>query len=117
MSDKCIGAVLVIGDQGQLQGIISERDYARKVILKSRSSRETYVGEIMTQSLITAAPTDSVDSCMRSMNTHRVRHLPVLDGARVVGMLSQGDLVNWIISVQDATIEQLEHYIVGSYPG
>jgi CBS domain-containing protein len=117
MEDKEIGALLVMDDNARLLGILSERDYARKVALKSRSSRETFVREIMTSPPITVGPTETVDACMRVMTIHRVRHLPVTDGDRVLGMLSQGDLVHWIIQEQDSTIDQLEHYITGAYPG
>lgn len=116
MADRRVGA-LPVAAEGKLVGMISERDYARKVVLKSRSSRETLVSEIMTRSLITVTPDTTVDESMRLMNGHRVRHLPVLRGEQLVGMLSLGDLVNWIIDAQDAAIDQLEHYIAGAYPG
>jgi CBS domain-containing protein len=115
MADKRIGALLVI-DNGHLEGIVSERDYARKVILMGRSSKDTFVREIMTPSPITICLDCSVDDAMRTMTTHRIRHLPVVDKERVVGMLSIGDLVNWIIMSQDQAIESLEHYITGQYP-
>ncbi|MGE7138622.1 CBS domain-containing protein [Luteibacter sp. NPDC031894] len=112
MSEKNVGALAVIrGDQ--LVGIVSERDYARKVILKDRSSRDTPVAEIMTPSVVTVAPDASVDDCMRLCTDGRLRHLPVLDGGRVVGMVSIGDLVKATISEQKETINQLESYIVG----
>jgi CBS domain-containing protein len=115
MADKRIGALLVI-DNGHLEGIVSERDYARKVILMGRSSKDTFVREIMTPSPITICLDCSVDDAMRTMTTHRIRHLPVVDKEKVVGMLSIGDLVNWIIMSQDQAIESLEHYITGQYP-
>jgi CBS domain-containing protein len=116
MAEKGIGALVVL-HEGRLEGIISERDYARKVILKSKHSYETRVREIMTAPALFVKPEDSVSECMRMMTIHRVRHLPVLEGERVVGILSIGDLVNWIIGSHEQTIHQLESYITGSYPG
>ena len=115
MAEKDVGALLVIED-GKLRGIISERDYARKVILVGKTSRETLVEEIMSPSPISADPGSTVDDCMRIMTENRVRHLPVLDGSRVVGIVSIGDLVNWIISAQEETISQLHAYVTGQYP-
>jgi len=113
MAEKQVGALLVV-DENRLAGIISERDYARKVILMSRSSKDTFVREIMTASPITVGCDTSVDEAMRIMTTHRVRHLPVIDSeGHITGVLSIGDLVNWIITSQDETISQLEHYISG----
>jgi CBS domain-containing protein len=113
MADKNIGALPVI-DNDQLVGIISERDYSRKVILKGKSSKETCVEEIMTRELVTANPGDSVMECMRVMTEKRVRHLPVMEGAKMIGVLSIGDVVKWLISAQAATIDNLEQYITGA---
>jgi CBS domain-containing protein len=115
MADKNVGSLLVT-EQNRLVGIITERDYSRKVVLKGRSSKETAVKEILSGQVVHVGPTQSVEECMRLMTGHRVRHLPVLDGSRILGVISIGDLVNWIISAQTATIEQLQTYIAG-YPG
>jgi CBS domain-containing protein len=115
MDEKNVGALPVV-DHVTLVGIVSERDYTRKVILKGRSSKETPVKEIMTQQLLTVNPRDSVTECMRIITEKRVRHLPVLEGADLVGILSIGDVVNWLISAQAATIDNLERYITGDYP-
>ena len=109
MDEKNVGALPVV-DHGRLVGIVSERDYTRKVILKERSSQEILVSEIMTKQLLTVAPSDSVTECMRIMTEKRVRHLPVLEGTDLVGVLSIRDVVNWLISAQKAAIDNLERY-------
>ena len=115
MDAKNVGALPVV-ENGTLVGIVSERDYTRKVILKRRSSNETPVRDIMTEHLLTVNPNDSVTECMRIMTEKRVRHLPVLEGSNLVGILSIGDVVNWFISAQTATIDNLERYVTGDYP-
>ena len=115
MADKNVGALPVV-ENGKLVGIISERDYTRKVILKGKSSKDTPVRDIMTQELMTAHSTDSVSECMRVMTDKRVRHLPVMEGSKMIGIVSIGDLVRRIISAQTATIDNLEKYITGDYP-
>ena len=113
MAEKSVGALVVVSD-GKLVGIISERDYARKVVLQRRSSSDTLVREIMTGSVVTVTPDHSVENCMKMITEHRVRHLPVLAGDQLVGVISIGDLVNAIISEQAETIGHLHTYISGS---
>lgn len=112
MAEKGIGALPVL-DQGRLVGMISERDYTRKVMLRGKTSRETPVREIMSEAIVSAHPSDSVAECMETMTERRVRHLPVIENGLVVGIVSIGDLVKWIISAQTATIDQLTRYVFG----
>jgi signal-transduction protein with cAMP-binding, CBS, and nucleotidyltransferase domain len=112
MADKTVGSLLVIDDE-KLLGIVTERDYARKVILKGRSSETTTVEEIMTRDVFSTSSAQTVNDCMELMSERRIRHLPVVEDSRVVGMISIGDLVQAIISDQQEEIEQLEHYISG----
>lgn len=116
MAEKNIGAILVMEGE-KLVGIISERDYTRKVILKGKASKTTPVRDILTTVVVSVTPQDTVEHCMQLMTDKRVRHLPVLENDRVVGMVSIGDLVNWIIHVQREIIQQLRSYISGQYPG
>jgi CBS domain-containing protein len=112
MADKNVGALLVI-EHDKLAGIISERDYTRKVMLKGKSSKTTAVREILSSHVIHVSPASTVEECMRLMTDHHFRHLPVLDGDTIAGIVSIGDLVNWIISAQHTAISQLQTYITG----
>ena len=112
MADRYIGALLVMRGE-ELVGIVSERDYARKIVLKGRSSSATPVRDIMTASVISVSPVDSVETCMRLCTDSRVRHLPVVENGKVVGVVSIGDLVKAVISEQGEQIEQLQRYIAG----
>ncbi len=110
MSEKNIGAILII-EKGVLKGILSERDYARKIALKAKSSKKTFVHEIMEEDVVTVKPTDSLDYCMELMDTKRVRHLPVIENEIIIGIISISDVVKAIIEMQKATIKHLDSYI------
>jgi CBS domain-containing protein len=110
LADKNIGALLVVEEE-KLVGIFSERDYARKVILKGKSSKDTPVSELMTADVLTASPADSLDRCLKVMTDYHIRHLPVLDAGRLAGVLTIGDVIKYIISHQQQTIQNLEEYI------
>ena len=111
MADKNVGALPVV-DNSRLIGIISERDYTRKVILKGLSSKDTAVRDIMTREMLTASPSDSIQDCMRVMTEKRVRHLPVLEETRMIGIVSIRDVMEWVISAQ---AEEIERYVTGDY--
>ena len=115
MAKKNVGALPVMKDS-RLLGMISERDYTRKVILQGRVSRETLVADIMTKNVITVSGNDSVADCLEIMTKNHVRHLPVMDGDSLTGLVSIGDLVNWIILAQSNAIEDLHRFVTGSYP-
>lgn len=116
LAAKNVGALPVVAS-GKLVGIMSERDYTRKVVLKGKASRNTRVDEIMISPVVTVSPQTSLDECLQLMSDKHIRHLPVLDGDRLVGLVSIGDVVNWIISCQQETINHLTSYISGNYPG
>ena len=113
MAEKGIGAVLVM-DGARLAGILSERDYARKIVLRDRSSRDTPVAAIMTAEVVTVTPADTVEDCLQLVTDRRIRHLPVLDGDEVVGVISIGDLVKSVIEQQRQELGQLQQYITGT---
>ena len=115
MAEKNIGALPVLS-AGKLVGIVTERDYTRKVALQGKSSKDTHVREIIANQVVCVAPDDSVEECMRLMTENRVRHLPVVENEKLLGIISIGDLVNWIISSQNSAIEQMEQYIAGGVP-
>lgn len=116
MAEKHAGALMVVFE-GKLVGVVSERDYARKVILQGKSSKETAVKEIMTSPAIFITPEETVEDGMRVMTDRHIRHLPVVDDGKILGVVSIGDLVKWMISAQQQTISQLHSYITSQYPG
>ncbi|MEO6847658.1 MAG: CBS domain-containing protein [Chthoniobacterales bacterium] len=115
MAQHNIGALPVMSEN-RLVGMLSERDYARKVALLGRASKDTPVSQIMTRAVITVTREDSVSDSLTTMTTHRVRHLPVMEDGKLVGLISIGDLVNWTINAQKAVIHDLENYVTGAYP-
>jgi len=117
MADKNVAALLVLDDEAELVGIISERDYTRKVILRDRSSRETAVRDIMSTALVTIDPSCTVERALRLMTERRVRHLPVLFHGEIAGVVSMGDLVERLMREQRAALTELEGYVIGRYPG
>jgi CBS domain-containing protein len=117
MGEKNIGALVALQD-GKVVGVLSERDYSRKVVLRGRTSRDTLVGDILSFPAVTVEPGDPIEKCMQLMTGRRIRHLPVVKDGELAGLISIGDLVNWIIHVQRQTIQQLHGYIAGGgYPG
>jgi CBS domain-containing protein len=116
MAEKNVGALLVVENDKPV-GMISERDYTRKVMLRGKKSRETLVNEIMSSELTVVSPREPVENCLRMMTDKRIRHLPVLEGDKIRGVISIGDLVKWVIATQSAAIQHLEMYISGGYTG
>jgi CBS domain-containing protein len=116
MANKYVGALMVVAE-GKLVGVVSERDYARKVILQGKSSKQILVKEIMTSPAIYVTPDQTVEDGMRVMTDKHIRHLPVVENGEILGVVSIGDLVKWVISAQQQTISQLHSYITNSYPG
>jgi len=116
MGEKNIGA-LVVTENDEVVGLISERDYSRKIILKGKTSRDTRVGEVISSPVISVLPETPITECMEVMNSERIRHLPVMAEGKLVGVVSIGDVVNWIIRSLHGTVEQLKGYISGQYPG
>lgn len=117
MGEKDIGALVVLED-GKVVGVLSERDYSRKVVLMGRTSRDTLVGDIINRDVVTVTEHDSISDCMKLMTRNRIRHLPVINGdGGLLGVVSIGDVVNWVIHLQNHTIQQLHGYISGEYPG
>ena len=116
MGERNVGALVAI-DKGEVVGILSERDYSRKVVLQGRTSRDTKVGEIISRPAVTVRSRDGIEKCMQLMTINRIRHLPVVDDGQLIGLVSMGDLVSWVMQSQRHTIEQLQGYISGDYPG
>lgn len=116
MGEKNIGALVAL-ENGEVVGVLSERDYSRKVVLQGRTSRDTLVGDILSRPAITVDCGDSIETCMQLMTSRRIRHLPVVEDGALVGLVSMGDLVNWVMQSQRHTIQQLQGYISGEYPG
>jgi len=116
MGEKNIGALVVV-DGGEVVGVLSERDYSRKVVLQGRTSRDTLVGDILSRPANIVNCGDSIETCMQLMTSRRIRHLPVVEDGRLIGLVSMGDLVNWVMHSQRHTIQQLQGYISGEYPG
>jgi len=116
MGEHNIGA-LVVTEGEEVVGVITERDYSRKVVLQGRTSRDTLVNDILNRPAITVDPGDSIETCMKIMTSRRIRHLPVVENGALAGLVSMGDLVNWVIQTQRHTILQLQGYISGEYPG
>ena len=116
MAQKNVGALVVV-ENGTLIGLLSERDYTRKITLRGKRSRETPVREIMSTNLSTVTPREPIENCLRMMTERRIRHLPVVDGDTLRGIVSIGDLVKWVIASQSAAIAHLENYITGGYTG
>ena len=114
MCEKNIGGLLIC-ENGKLVGIFTERDYARKLILKGKSSKDTPIRDLMTSNLVTVTPDTSIDDCMRVMSMRKIRHLPVLENDKLVGIISIGDVVHFVIEEQKSIIEHLEHYITGHH--
>ncbi len=114
MADKNVGALPVVGDDGRVIGIFSERDYARKVILKGKSSHATTVGELMSSPVTAVSLSDKIETCMQLMTDRHIRHLPVLDGGKLVGLISIGDVLKATIADRDVMIKDLENFIVGA---
>lgn len=116
MGERNIGALIAL-ENGEVIGVLSERDYSRKVVLQGRTSRDTRVGEIISRPAITVCSKDGIETCMELMTCNRIRHLPVVDDGHLVGLISIGDLVSWVMLSQRHTIQQLQCYISGEYPG
>jgi CBS domain-containing protein len=116
MSQKNIGGLLITDEQGKLRGLFTEREYARKLILKGKSSKDTLIEEIMTENPATVSPEDSIEDCMKTMTNRFIRHLPVVDGGELVGVISIGDVVRYLMDEQRGIIEDLELYITGHLP-